>query len=127
MHAQTFFRGVRFARSVRESICLQFIRTDLAPSSLGLYENLRQILSRTDRFSSALNEKTRVRFGCGVIYFTILLRDAVMAWCAEFAKSRKTGRIKIVSSTVVRKKTMPVISSNGNQPRIRHPFRTWEC
>jgi hypothetical protein len=29
-------------------ICLRFICTDLAPSSLGLYENLRQILSRTD-------------------------------------------------------------------------------
>ncbi len=31
-----------FARSVRESIAFGFFRTDLAPSSLGLYENLRQ-------------------------------------------------------------------------------------
>ncbi len=31
-----------FARSVRESIAFGFCRTDLAPSSLGLYENLRQ-------------------------------------------------------------------------------------
>ncbi len=31
-----------FARSVRESIAFGFHRTDLAPSSLGLYENLRQ-------------------------------------------------------------------------------------
>ena len=31
-----------FARSVRESIAFGFYRTDLAPSSLGLYENLRQ-------------------------------------------------------------------------------------
>ena len=30
------------ARSVRESIAFGFYRTDLAPSSLGLYENLRQ-------------------------------------------------------------------------------------
>ena len=31
-----------FARSVGESIAFGFYRTDLAPSSLGLYENLRQ-------------------------------------------------------------------------------------
>ncbi len=31
-----------FARSVRESIAFGFYRTHLAPSSLGLYENLRQ-------------------------------------------------------------------------------------
>ncbi len=31
-----------FARSVRESIAFGFYGTDLAPSSLGLYENLRQ-------------------------------------------------------------------------------------
>ncbi len=31
-----------FARSVRESIAFGFYRTDLAPSSLGPYENLRQ-------------------------------------------------------------------------------------
>ena len=31
-----------FARSVRESIAFGFYRTDLAPSSLGLFENLRQ-------------------------------------------------------------------------------------
>ncbi len=31
-----------FARSVREIIAFGFYRTDLAPSSLGLYENLRQ-------------------------------------------------------------------------------------
>ncbi len=31
-----------FARSVRESIAFGYYRTDLAPSSLGLYENLRQ-------------------------------------------------------------------------------------
>ena len=31
-----------FARFVRESIAFGFYRTDLAPSSLGLYENLRQ-------------------------------------------------------------------------------------
>ncbi len=31
-----------FARSVRESIAFGFYRTDLTPSSLGLYENLRQ-------------------------------------------------------------------------------------
>ena len=31
-----------FARSVRESIAFGFYRTDLAPSSLDLYENLRQ-------------------------------------------------------------------------------------
>ena len=37
-----------FVRSVRESLFLLFFRTDLAPSSLGLYEHLRQILSRTD-------------------------------------------------------------------------------
>ena len=31
-----------FARSVRESTAFGFYRTDLAPLSLGLYENLRQ-------------------------------------------------------------------------------------
>ena len=31
-----------FARSLRESTAFGFYRTDLAPSSLGLYENLRQ-------------------------------------------------------------------------------------
>ena len=31
-----------FARSVRESNAFGFYRADLAPSSLGLYENLRQ-------------------------------------------------------------------------------------
>ena len=31
-----------FARSVRESIAFGFYRTDLAPSLLGLYKNLRQ-------------------------------------------------------------------------------------
>ena len=31
-----------FARSVRESIAFGFYHTDLAPSSLGLYKNLRQ-------------------------------------------------------------------------------------
>ena len=37
-----------FVRSVPESICLRLFRTDLAPSSLGLYESLRPILSRKD-------------------------------------------------------------------------------
>ncbi len=37
-----------FARSVRESIAFGFYRTDLAPSSLGLYEKPQAILSRTD-------------------------------------------------------------------------------
>ena len=37
-----------FARSVRESIAFSFYRTDLAPSSLGLYEKPQAILSRTD-------------------------------------------------------------------------------
>ncbi len=38
-----------FARSVRGSIAFGFYRTDLAPSSLGLYEKPQAILSRTDR------------------------------------------------------------------------------
>ncbi len=38
-----------FARSVRESIAFRFYCTDLAPSSLGLYEKHQAILSRTDR------------------------------------------------------------------------------
>ena len=37
-----------FAWSLLESICLWFFHTDLAPSWLGLYENLRQMLSHTD-------------------------------------------------------------------------------
>ena len=37
-----------FARSVRESIPFGFYRTDLAPSSLGLYEKPQAILPRTD-------------------------------------------------------------------------------
>ena len=37
-----------FARSVRESIAFGFYCTDLAPSSLGLYEKPQAILSRTD-------------------------------------------------------------------------------
>ena len=37
-----------FARSVGESIAFGFYRTDLAPSSLGLYEKPQTILSRTD-------------------------------------------------------------------------------
>ena len=37
-----------FARSVRESIAFGFYRTDLAPSSLGLYEKPQAILPRTD-------------------------------------------------------------------------------
>ncbi len=37
-----------FARSVRESIAFGFYRTDLAPSSLGLYDKPQAILSRTD-------------------------------------------------------------------------------
>ncbi len=37
-----------FARSVRESIAFGSYRTDLAPSSLGLYEKPQAILSRTD-------------------------------------------------------------------------------
>ena len=36
------------ARSVRESIAFGFYRTDLAPSSLGLYEKPQAILSSTD-------------------------------------------------------------------------------
>ena len=40
-------------RSVMERICLQFFRTYLAPSSLDLDENLKQILSRMDRASEA--------------------------------------------------------------------------
>ncbi len=38
-----------FARSVRESIAFGFYRTDLAPSSLGLYDKPQAILSRTDQ------------------------------------------------------------------------------
>jgi hypothetical protein len=37
-----------FARSVRESIAFGSYRTDLAPSSLGLFEKPQAILSRTD-------------------------------------------------------------------------------
>ena len=37
-----------FARSVRESIAFGFYRTDLATSSLGLYDKPQAILSRTD-------------------------------------------------------------------------------
>ena len=37
-----------FARSVQESIAFGFYCTDLAPSSLGLYEKPEAILSRTD-------------------------------------------------------------------------------
>ncbi len=37
-----------FARSVRESIAFGFYRTELAPSSLDLYEKPQAILSRTD-------------------------------------------------------------------------------
>ena len=37
-----------FVQSVRERICLRFFIRDLTPSSLSLYGNLRQILSRTD-------------------------------------------------------------------------------
>ncbi len=37
-----------FARSVRESIAYGFYRTDLAPSSLGLYEKPQAILSHKD-------------------------------------------------------------------------------
>ena len=37
-----------FARSVRESIAFGFYRTDLAPSSLSLYDKPQEILSRTD-------------------------------------------------------------------------------
>ena len=37
-----------FARSVRESIAFGFSRTDLAPSSLSLYEKPQAIPSRTD-------------------------------------------------------------------------------
>ena len=37
-----------FARSVGESIAFGFYRTDLAPSSLGLYEKPQAIFSRTD-------------------------------------------------------------------------------
>ena len=37
-----------FALSVRESIAFGSYRTDLAPSSLGLYEEPQAILSRTD-------------------------------------------------------------------------------
>ena len=37
-----------FALSVRESIAFGFYHTDLAPSSLSLYEETHAILSRTD-------------------------------------------------------------------------------
>ncbi len=37
-----------FARSVREIIAVRFYRTELAPSSLGLYEIPQGILSRTN-------------------------------------------------------------------------------
>ena len=37
-----------FARSVQERIAFGFYRTDLAPSSLGLYEKPQAILSRID-------------------------------------------------------------------------------
>ena len=37
-----------FARSVRENICLLFFYTNLAPSLLGVFKNLKQIHSRID-------------------------------------------------------------------------------
>ncbi len=40
-----------FARSVRESIAFGFYRTDLAPSSLVLYENLRRYFPVQTKFA----------------------------------------------------------------------------
>ena len=56
-----------FARSVRESIAFGFYRTDLAPSSLGLYENLRQYFPVQTLHSvnkSLLHAHTRLKQTC---------------------------------------------------------------
>ena len=55
-----------FARSVRESIAFVFYRTDLAPPSLGLYENLRQYFPV--QTSHSLN-KSLLSFAVFVLYF----------------------------------------------------------
>ena len=53
-----------FARSVRESIAFGFYRTDLAPSSLGLYENLRQYFHvQTSHRSSKCKQNVCLRYG----------------------------------------------------------------
>ena len=49
-----------FARSVRESNAFGFYRTDLAPSSLGLYENLRQYFPV--QTSHSVNKSLILRF-----------------------------------------------------------------
>ncbi len=54
-----------FARSVRENIAFGFYRTDLAPSSLGLYENLRQYFPV--QTSHSVNKSLIYRISCDVV------------------------------------------------------------
>ena len=84
-----------FARSVRESNAFGFYRTDLAPSSLGLYENLRQYfpvqtshsVNKSLLFCSFTSEKRSVRSFHHMsiaLHLMINIRDLVYFQCSRF-------------------------------------------
>ena len=70
-----------FAQSVRESIAFGFYRTDLAPSSLGLYENLRQYfpVQTSHSVNKSLIFQLDNLFGNHCIYiYTVVAKKVVM-------------------------------------------------
>ncbi len=79
-----------FAWSVRESIAFGFYRTDLAPSSLGLYENLRQYFPV--QTSHSVN-KSLVYFNCPFVWLISLNAHALFS-----AAPHETGRIRELSA-----------------------------
>ena len=79
-----------FARSVRESIAFGFYRTDLAPSSLGLYENLRQYFPV--QTSHSVN-KSLLQFYCTHMSLGFCRGSSV-----EGRKSRVEGQMSRVES-----------------------------
>ena len=78
-----------FARSVQESIAFGFYRTDLAPSSLGLYENLRQYFPV--QTSHSVNKSLLYPANCQAVHeFTSCDKQAKLKYMKTYEnRSRK--------------------------------------
>ncbi len=82
-----------FARSVRESIAFGFYRTDLAPSSLGLYENLRQYFPvqtshSVNKSLLLLQNVEKVQNGANFLGTSIKIRFQTLTTQPKLEKSR---------------------------------------
>ena len=82
-----------FARSVRESIAFGFYRTDLAPSSLGLYENLRQYFPV--QTSHSVNKS--LLFFCGPVSMLFSQSDCFVCGPVFHDTDRSTGPLRIAN------------------------------